>query len=302
MKARPIERRVSTGGVQVRQLGAVTTIEGHAAVFDHRSQNLGGFVEIVKRGSFLKTLGEADVRATLNHNENFVLGRNTAGTLDLAEDASGLYYRIRPPDTTYARDLMAVMERGDISQSSFSFMTIEDSWGLTEQNFPLRSLNELSLVDVGPVTYPAYLQATSGIGRSAALVGLAKRSGLRVAELVNADAIRSALAGSPATPELAVLLGQADQAIDDALVSVGAADTALDEVLDMLGLLDIDDDETAEDSGSMQDPMMKDPKMMGDPNMGRSQPPVNGQRSNSAWLERIAAAKAHQSDEEARII
>lgn len=192
MKTRPIERRFTTGEVEVRQRGSQTTIEGHAAVFDKLSQNLGGFVERVERGAFAKTIREADVRALFNHDENLVLGRNVAGTLDLAEDDSGLYYRINPPDTTYARDLMTVLERRDVSQSSFAFMTIEDDWGLSEQDFPLRSLVQVQLVDVSPVTYPAYLDTDSG-PRSAALIGLAKRSGCSVTDLSDPDAIKRAL-------------------------------------------------------------------------------------------------------------
>ncbi len=199
---RPVERRFTAGSVEVRTRGSKMVIEGHAAVFDKRSQNLGGFVETVQRGAFTKTLKEADVRALLNHDANFVLGRNVAGTLDLAEDESGLYYRIDPPDTTFARDLMVSMERGDISQSSFAFRTIEDDWGLTEQEFPLRTLMQVALVDVSPVTYPAYLDAESGVGgRSHALAGLAKRSGLEIADLADVDAIRAALTKEDASTE-----------------------------------------------------------------------------------------------------
>lgn len=193
MKTRPIERRYTSGEVEVRQRGSSAAIEGHAAVFDKLSQNLGGFVERVQRGAFAKTIKEADIRALFNHDENLVLGRNRAGTLELSEDDSGLYYRITPPDTSYARDLLAIMERGDVSQSSFAFMTIEDDWGLTEQDFPLRSLLQCSLVDVSPVTYPAYLDTDSG-PRSAALAGLAKRCGINVADLDDPESIKRALA------------------------------------------------------------------------------------------------------------
>jgi Escherichia/Staphylococcus phage prohead protease len=194
MKIRQVERRFTSGAVEVRQRGSETTIEGHAAVFDKLSQNLGGFVERVMRGAFTKTLLEADIRALFNHDENFVLGRNMSGTLELSEDDSGLYYRISPPNTNYARDLMTVIERGDVSQSSFAFMTIEDEWGLSDQDFPRRDLLQVHLVDVSPVTYPAYLDTDAGTGgRNAALVGLAKRAGVPVTDLSDAEAIKRAL-------------------------------------------------------------------------------------------------------------
>ncbi len=193
MKIRQIERRFTPGEVEVRQRGSSTAIEGHAAVFDKLSQNLGGFVERVMPGAFTKTLQEADIRALFNHDENLVLGRNKSGTLELSEDDSGLYYRISPPDTQYARDLTAVIERGDISHSSFAFMTIDDDWGLSEQDFPRRDLLQVHLVDVSPVTYPAYLDTDAGTGRSAALSGLAKRTGLPITDFADADAIKRAL-------------------------------------------------------------------------------------------------------------
>ena len=193
-----LERRMTSGEVEVRKHDGKDVIEGHAAVFDRLSQNLGGFVERVNRGAFKKTITEADVRALMNHDENYVLGRNKSGTLELSEDNSGLYYRISPPDTTYARDLLVVMERGDITQSSFAFYTVEDDWGTTDQDFPLRDLREVKLVDVSPVTYPAYLDADSGVSRMSALAGLAKRSGVPITELVDATTIRKAITGEKA--------------------------------------------------------------------------------------------------------
>jgi HK97 family phage prohead protease len=199
MKIRPIERRYTSGEVEVRQRGSETVIEGHAAVFEKLSQNLGGFVERVMPGAFTKTLQEADVRALYNHDENLVLGRNKAGTLELSEDDTGLYYRITPPNTTYARDLMTVIERGDVSQSSFAFMAIDEEWGFSEQDFPRRDLLQVHLVDVSPVTYAAYLDTdVSSGGRSMALHGLSKRTGVPVADLSDPEAIREALRRSQA--------------------------------------------------------------------------------------------------------
>jgi hypothetical protein len=141
-------------------------IEGHAAVFDRHSQDLGGFVENVAPTAFKRTLSSnPDTRALFNHDPSLILGRTRAGTLDLATDDSGLYYRNRLPDTSYARDLRVSMERGDVTQSSFGFWTIQDSWGRTEAGMPVRTLTEVSLHegDVSPVTFPAYLDTDSGV-------------------------------------------------------------------------------------------------------------------------------------------
>ncbi|BEP14806.1 hypothetical protein acdb102_31170 [Acidothermaceae bacterium B102] len=191
-----VERRFVNSEFQVRTLpmGGVQ-IEGHAAVFNRYSQDLGGFVEQVAPGAFSKTIAEADVRALFNHDPSMVLGRNRAGTLRLSEDNVGLHYQVDLPDTSYARDLATSMGRGDVSQSSFGFRVVPngDDWSFTEQDYPLRTLRELQLMDVSPVTYPAYLDADSGIaGR--ALTGLAKARGVSV-DAVQHD-LRAAIRGA----------------------------------------------------------------------------------------------------------
>lgn len=132
-------------------------ISGHAAVFDALSQDLGGFRERIAPGAFAATLQSADVRALFNHDPNYVLGRNVAGTLRLKEDMTGLAIEIDPPETAFARDLMISMARGDITQMSFGFVTKADKWAKVDGGW-VRTLLEAELFDVSPVTYPAYLQ------------------------------------------------------------------------------------------------------------------------------------------------
>ena len=106
-------------------------------------------------GAFEATLAEDDIRALINHRDEYVLGRNRAGTLRLAEDDEGLSVRIEPPETSYARDLVASIERGDISGMSIGFRTITDEWNM-EDGEPVRTLKAVRLYDVSPVTFPAY--------------------------------------------------------------------------------------------------------------------------------------------------
>ncbi|MET0466595.1 MAG: HK97 family phage prohead protease [Chitinophagaceae bacterium] len=165
---------------ETRSEGSRHVVAGYAAVFNTRSQNLGGFVEQVLPGTFRKTIAESDVRALWNHNADYVLGRNKAETLRMSEDNTGLHYEVDLPDTQLARDLRESIARGDITQSSFGFATIEDDWGFTGDDFPLRSLKEVKLFDVSPVTYPAYTDATIG---TRALERLAGVKGLELTEV-----------------------------------------------------------------------------------------------------------------------
>jgi uncharacterized protein len=134
-------------------------IVGYASVFNQMSEDLGGFKEVVKPGAFAKTIKESDIRALMNHDPNYVLGRKKNGTLTLAEDEHGLRISIDPPDTSYARDLCRCIERGDIDQMSFGFKTIKDDWH-TEDGQNVRELRECRLLDVSCVTYPAYPQTS----------------------------------------------------------------------------------------------------------------------------------------------
>ncbi len=128
---------------------------GHAAVFN-RIASGGWFREQVAPGAFRNSITEDDVRALFNHDPNFVLGRNKSGTLRMSEDTVGLHIEIDPPDTQFARDLMISIHRGDISQMSFGFEVRKESWETADKELDLRTLEDVKLWDVSPVTFPFY--------------------------------------------------------------------------------------------------------------------------------------------------
>lgn len=134
---------------------AKPVIRGYAAVFDKMSEDLGGFREKISAGAFVDTIKSADVRALWNHDPNYPLGRNGAGTLRLSEDKKGLLIEIDPPETTYANDLMISMRRGDVSQMSFGFFVKDEEWSKVDGE-NVRTLRKVDLFDVSPVTFPAY--------------------------------------------------------------------------------------------------------------------------------------------------
>ncbi len=139
--------------ISLRSNGDPATISGYAAVFDSWSQDLGFFKEKIQRGAFSKTILENDIRALINHDPNLIIGRTKNKTLKLWEDTKGLGFNIKLPDTSYAKDLRESINREDITQMSFGFTPIQSR---ESANGKERTLTEVKLLDVPPVTFPAY--------------------------------------------------------------------------------------------------------------------------------------------------
>lgn len=135
---------------------------GYAAKFNSPSLDLGGFREIIKPGSFTRSLATGEhVRALYNHNADQVLGRVGAGTLRLTEDEVGLRFELDLPATTYARDLAALVERGDVSGCSFAFSVRPggETWD-TVNGESIRTLTALDLEEITITARPAYPDTT----------------------------------------------------------------------------------------------------------------------------------------------
>ncbi len=153
---------VSTSTIEARSDSDEMIIEGYAALYDNET-NIGPFKETIARGAFDDVL-DNDVRALMNHDPNYVLGRTGAGTLELELDDTGLKYRIKLGEQQYAKDLYESVKRGDISQSSFAFTIAEQSWS---EDRSVRSVDKVAtLLDVSPVTYPAYKDTHGLVARN----------------------------------------------------------------------------------------------------------------------------------------
>lgn len=147
-----------------RSSGGPPSIEGYAATWNDVTAidgAFGSFREVVRRGAFTRSLREgADVRCLFNHEPSLILGRVKSKTLLLSEDATGLHFRCTLPNTTQARDLHESIDRGDVDGCSFGFQVGKQNWIEEKQGngnvVSTRELLDVSLFDVGPVTFPAY--------------------------------------------------------------------------------------------------------------------------------------------------
>ena len=87
---------------------------GYSAVFNVPSLPLGPqrYREYIRPGAFTRSL-DGDVVGLYNHDPANVLGRTSAGTMALAQDATGLKTTIDLPPTQLGRDTHALIKRGD---------------------------------------------------------------------------------------------------------------------------------------------------------------------------------------------
>jgi len=138
-------------------------IEGHAAVYDEKT-NIGGlFYEIIERGAFDECDFD-DVLFSVNHDMRKIpLARsrrnNGNSTMQLSLDAKGLYVRanLDIENNSEAKSLYSAVKRGDINGMSFIFYIKEDSWEDLDKDMPTRRIKKIKKVrEVSAVNYPAY--------------------------------------------------------------------------------------------------------------------------------------------------
>lgn len=98
------------------------TLTGFAARYHTLSFDLGGFRERILPGAFKASIeGGEDIRSLIDHDPSKLLGRTSAGTLQLADDPRGLRFTVELPETSYANDLIVSVKRGDVRSNSFGF-------------------------------------------------------------------------------------------------------------------------------------------------------------------------------------
>jgi HK97 family phage prohead protease len=130
------------------------TIFGTATVFNS-SYDMGWYDEEMSSDS----LNEADMKdvvALFNHDMNMVLARTSSGTVLRGVTGNAMEYEFEAPNTSLGNDLLEMVKRGDVYQSSFAFTVEKESWQEREGSKPKRIIRSIKKVyDVSPVTYPA---------------------------------------------------------------------------------------------------------------------------------------------------
>ena len=151
-------RRITT---EIRSSKEHRIVEGYALLFNTESRDLGGFTEIISKEAITQDLiDKADVICWLNHNEDRgILARSKEGkgSLLLEIDQIGLKYSFETPNTALGEELLENLRRGDITESSFSFVVSTEKWEKRSSGKYLRRITGFKdIYDVSPVYKPAY--------------------------------------------------------------------------------------------------------------------------------------------------
>lgn len=150
------QMRTSASQFSTREDGEGLYIEGYFSVFNSNYEIWPGATESIAPGAFSNTLSD-DVRALINHDTTLVLGRNKAGTLELREDARGLWGKITiNPNDSDAMNLYERVKRGDVDQCSFGFDIVNEETEFREDGSIHWTIREVKLYEVSCCTFPAY--------------------------------------------------------------------------------------------------------------------------------------------------
>lgn len=166
-------RTVSTE-FQTREEGEAPAIEGYFSVFNSNYEIAPGMSESIAPGAFSNSLAN-DVRALTNHDTTLVLGRTKAHTLELREDAHGLWGHIDiNPNDADAMNLYERVKRGDVDQCSFGFDIRSEDTDIREDGSVHWTIKDVELYEVSCCTFPAY-EETNISARSAERDDIQKR-------------------------------------------------------------------------------------------------------------------------------
>lgn len=159
----------------VREDGEELSIEGYFAVFNSNYEIWDGMSESIAPGAFTDTIS-GDIRALINHDTTFVLGRTKAHTLELRQDERGLWGRVTiNPNDGDAMNLYERVKRGDVDQCSFGFDIVAEETDFRDDGSVHWTIKAVKLYEVSVCTFPAY-EETAVVARQKEVSEIKKRA------------------------------------------------------------------------------------------------------------------------------
>jgi HK97 family phage prohead protease len=143
------------------------TLEGYAAVFNAWTDirdSMGVYKERIAPGAFKRSLGQRQPVLQFDHGTHPLLGSLPLGSIStLREDRNGLFVKARLSDNWLVQPVRDAIRDGGITGMSFRFRVIADQWGTDAEGNDTRTINEVELLELGPVVFPAYEQTSVAV-------------------------------------------------------------------------------------------------------------------------------------------
>lgn len=160
--------------LEVRDLGEGKTAEyisGYGIVFNKWSSTLmmkrdnGQVIEFVEMIEPRAIEGVNMDNAVSMVDHSITLGKRNKGTMDITIDENGVRYSTRIPNTTAGNDARENIKNGNLEGSSFQFGLAKggDKWDTSVTPFQRTITKFSSVVEMGPVTRPAYPDTTAAM-------------------------------------------------------------------------------------------------------------------------------------------
>jgi uncharacterized protein len=142
-------------------------INGTAILFEQESVNLGGFTEVMKRGSITQELlDNSDIIMKYNHKIMLARRNKGKGSLNVSLDDVGVHFSFRAKKTNTSEEVLQAIKEGDLTGCSFEFGVRSDDPTAVKivrrsGNVPLQEVYKVAVLrDLSIVDSPAYPQTS----------------------------------------------------------------------------------------------------------------------------------------------
>lgn len=145
----------------------VVRLSGLAVPYNKLSDNpipeMPKIKERILPGAFKRSVESGkDIMMLWNHELKYIFGRTSKGTLTLNEGSEGISFSNIPPESSWAKDLIPSIKRGDYSNMSFKFRDdVAPDWTLENGEY-VRNVKAATLYEISLVPFAVY--ETTSIG------------------------------------------------------------------------------------------------------------------------------------------
>jgi HK97 family phage prohead protease len=156
-------RAFHTDGIELRKDAETSEqkyVDGIGVIYDREEQLWDGYYEKIDRMAFKDCLSKnPEIKSFFNHDPNYVLSTNTSNpALVITDMGDGLFFSSPIPDTSYGKDLIENLSRGNVKGASFTFTVDADDVSTDRNGDYHRTIMKATIYELGPVTNPAYVQ------------------------------------------------------------------------------------------------------------------------------------------------